>query len=71
MEKFGLIFVRKLQRIARAGRSDFKSFNAQAAVVSWAGRRGKIENVVDSAEIEWRADVMLLKFKARFRSKMR
>src|SRR5579859_1400767 len=51
-------------------RADSQRLNCEAKILRWAGRGGKIENVIDMPRIEWSADIVLEEAKARLMGQM-
>ena len=56
---------RDVEGVDGAGGADQQGFDAEAHVVDGAGGRGEVEDVVDLAEIEGLADVLLDEAEAR------
>ena len=49
-----------------SGRTDAQGFNGQAEIFRRAGRRGKVEHVIDRAGIVWMANITYLEGEIRF-----
>jgi hypothetical protein len=70
MKEPGLISMGHVERVPGAVGADLKRLNPQPAIVFRACWRCEIENKVDFSEIEWSADIVLMKFEAWFRLQM-
>ena len=66
----GVVSGRDLERVLHAHGANAQRLDAQAKILRRAGRRSQIEDVIDRAGIEGRADVPLLKPEARLAGEM-
>ena len=63
----GVVLAREVERVDGAGGADEQGLDAEAGVVDGAGGRGEVEDEVDGAGVEGRADVLLEEAEARIR----
>jgi hypothetical protein len=66
MEETGLIFTGQIQSISSPHGTDIQCLRTEAGVVSRAGGRREVENVIDVTRIEVLADVLLYQGETRF-----
>ncbi len=66
MEEAGLIFTRQVQSIPGPHGADIQRFRTEARIISGAGGRREVEDIIDWARIERLADVLLDQVESSF-----
>ena len=65
MQETGLIFARQVESIPGPQGADIQCLRTEPRVIGRAGRGGEVEQIVDVAEVEWLADVLLYQGESR------